>query len=175
MAVEGYEESPAAGMEELARLYPERDTQIKLICDALGIDGLPSPASMHLYDPNTPASTLSLLRQLLSSSVSTVVVIDPLVCSTPRSLFHHVWSTIDHSSFATVPAVIDDSIDVFLGVLTSYMETLMQMKRKLVFVIARAERIRDVWPEHITEGLYNLAERVSTISSRLASLLIFLL
>lgn len=155
------EMSPVAGNEELARLYPGRDTQIKLIADTLGVETQPSPASLHIYDPNTPASSLSLLQKLLIAPNVLYVEADPLVCSTPRSLFHHVWTTLSKYFDETIPAAIDDSLDVFLGALTSWMEGVMQASRKLILVISRAERMRDVWPETITEGLYNIAERVS--------------
>ena len=155
------ETSLSAVEEELASLYPGRDTQIGLLHDLLGKAGQPCPPLLHIYDANTPASSLSLLQRLLVAPSIYVIDIDPLVCSTPRSLFHRIWTTLSKFLIAPIPPTVDDSIDVFLGALTSWMEVLMQMDGKLILLISRAERMRDVWPESITGGLYNIAERVS--------------
>lgn len=119
----------------------------------------PSPALVHLYDPNSLASTTALLRDLIV--LPTIIVeIDPLVCPTPRSLFTHIWSSLAKSVADLMPAVIDDSLDLFLGNLSTAIEGIIKSNGKLVFVLQRAERVRDVWSEPIMEALYSMAETV---------------
>lgn len=154
------EEGGEAFEEELERTFPGRGLQLRLLLDMLGRSGQPSPTQLHLYDPNTPASTLSLLLKVLATPIVTVTV-DPLVCPTPRSLYAHIWDTLSKLDVAAVPAVVDDSLDVFLGSLSTWMEALKEQERKLVLIMSRAERMRDIWPELVTEALYNISELVS--------------
>jgi hypothetical protein len=59
-----------------------------------------------------------------------------------------------------VREVIDDSLDLFLGALSTAMESIIKDDGKLVFIVQGAERVRDVWPEPVMEALYNMAEIV---------------
>jgi hypothetical protein len=57
---------------------------------------------------------------------------------------------------------MEDSLDLFLGSLSTAMESIIKAQGKLVLLLQRAERMRDVWPEPVIEALYNMAETVST-------------
>lgn len=145
--------------EELEKTFPGRGLQLRLLLDMLGRPGQPSPTQLHLYDPNTPTATLHLLLKVLASPIVTVTV-DPLVCPTSRSLYTHIWDTLRKLDVAAVPLIVDDSIDVFLGALSTWVEALKEQYRKLVLIIPRAERMRDIWPEPVMEALYNISELV---------------
>ncbi|UZJ51077.1 hypothetical protein CBS101457_000397 [Exobasidium rhododendri] len=146
-------------VETLNRRFPGRKVQIKALADVLLQPGQSLPALIHLYDPNCPDSTLQLLREVIASP-TIVVEIDPLVCSTSRSLFTHVWDSLSKAEAASVPAHFDDSLDQFLGFLTRVVEGIVRDNGKLIFIIHRAERMRDIWPEPLMEAVYSMAETI---------------
>lgn len=156
---------PSQYFHHRMRTFPGREAQTKLLYSIIGKDDegkqSPLPALIHLYDPNTPTSTLKLFRSITLPSSTVVVETDPLVDPTPASLFDKVLSTIVKDSACTISVSAGDSVDVFLGYIYDWLKATASNGSNLILVIQRAERLRDVWPEHIIESLYNFAELVS--------------
>lgn len=160
------------GKRGLESRYPGREAQIRLLVDLLrdvsgqtpawlhsshsllGQPRQPSPGLVHLYDPNSPASTWLLLQDVIVAP-TVVVAVDPLLCPTSRSLFAHLLTALG-TTFS-----VGDSLDLFLGALSKAVESKVAASGKVILVLRRAERARSMWPEPVVEALFNLAETVS--------------
>lgn len=148
----------------------------------------PLPSSIHIQDAGSIVSTSRLLDDVLSSakhhepSLLTCFV-DPLTSTTPQLLWARMSEAFGlgskrstatareplplpllppQASTSQVPSaqLSDDSIDSFMHLMRSRFQNASHeaSSDKVVLVIRRAERMRDLWPDAVTESLYSMAE-----------------
>ncbi|GAC72579.1 hypothetical protein L1887_52840 [Cichorium endivia] len=158
-----------------------RSDQIGALTSLLGESGQPLPPSLLLQDacsPNTTARLVSdVLDDLASASQDSLhplcwCSVSPLTSINPTTLFRSVLTSLEHSiqqahdrtRTDTAKAVAsgsrgnfrrpDTSLDYFLWKLGTLLDT---VDARLIVVIKDAERIRDLWPEHLWTAFCRLA------------------
>ncbi|KAL9940060.1 hypothetical protein V8E36_000765 [Tilletia maclaganii] len=161
--------------------FPGRRSQIQELANFFAQPELPSEPAFLLYDPRSPRYTTALIRALLEQIQSEIaqsastqqqdeakpeldyVVLPALLVSTARLLFQAILSAIaDRGDRGPVPGPsrigTDDALDTF-G--TTFARAIRHRtggdasRYRLCIVIDQAHRIRDLWPEHVTQGLLN--------------------
>lgn len=111
----------------------------------------PSPPAVLVHAANSPASAQTLVRaefSALDASRARIAHVSPLVACTPRLLYAHVLRQL-----RDIGATCVDT-----GAFLVRLRTLAARGAKLVVVVHDAERMRDLWPEHVWEMLPLLAE-----------------
>ncbi|WFD06927.1 hypothetical protein MVES1_002282 [Malassezia vespertilionis] len=114
----------------------------------LGDSAQPSPPAIFLHAPSSAKCVGEIVRALVPREGLRVVTVSALVSCTPRLLFAHVLRQLGVHSACT------DLCDFFAQ--------LRQAKGKIVLLVEDAERMRDLWPEHIWEMIPLLAEYTGT-------------
>lgn len=154
-----------AGMDLLAFNHPGRTEQIGALVALIGQHGQPLPPAVVLHDACSPNTTSRLLLDLLSSSAAEQplghapflwTAVSPLTSINPTTLFRTILESLEDQidAEAAGPSTStlkrkrkpDTSLDYFLWKLQS---TLSNTSASLVIAINDAERIRDLWPEHV--------------------------
>ncbi|TKY84931.1 hypothetical protein EX895_006011 [Sporisorium graminicola] len=172
-----------------------RSDQISALTNLLGQSSQPLPASLVLQDACSPNTTARLVSDLLSSLTDNSdhdgsplcwCSVSPLTSINPTSLFRNILASLEiqalrleqlHQTDSAIAATSaggsntkhrrpESSIDYFLYKLGAILDTI---NGRVVIVIKDAERIRDLWPEHIWTAFCRLASlagkpgRISTV------------
>lgn len=152
-------------MDLLAFNHPGRQQQIGALSALFGQHGQPLPSAVVLHDACSPSTTSRLLHDLLSSSAAENnsdhtsflwTAVSPLTSINPTTLFRTILESIEGqiSTETAGPSTntlkrkrkADTSLDYFLWKLKSI---LTSTGARIVIAINDAERIRDLWPEHV--------------------------
>ncbi|CDR87718.1 uncharacterized protein SPSC_03490 [Sporisorium scitamineum] len=161
-----------------------RSDQIAALTNLLGQSSQPLPSSLLLQDACSPNTTARLVSDLLSSLTNDAdhdgsplcwCSVSPLTSINPTTLFRNILTSLEEqvlqleqtrqSDSATAAAAAaggsktnyrrpESSIDYFLWKLSAILNTI---NGRVVIVIKDAERIRDLWPEHIWTAFCRLA------------------
>ncbi|SNX82581.1 uncharacterized protein MEPE_01287 [Melanopsichium pennsylvanicum] len=168
-------------MASATHRHAGRADQIASLTSLLGQSGQPLPPSVLLQDACSPNTTARLVADVLHSLVSHAdqdesplcwCSVSPLTSITPATLFRSILTSLEaqvlrlqqnahavHSNSIAGGSKIkyrrpEASIDYFLWNLGAILDTI---SARLVIVINDAERIRDLWPEHIWTAFCRLA------------------
>lgn len=160
-------------MDLLAFHHPGRTEQISALFALLGQPGQPLPAAIVLHDACSPNTTSRFLHDLLSSSAAERSssytrllwsTVSPLTSINPTTLFRTILDSLENQIQLDTVAVSnssltrkrkqDTSLDYFLWRLKSI---LSGTDAKFVIAINDAERIRDLWPEHVWTAFCRLS------------------
>lgn len=116
----------------------------------------PSPPAVLVHAPNSPRIAQALVRQTLAQYQARhprvcIAHISPLVSCTPRLLYTHVLRQLHAGAEACADA------STFLRLARAH----VQPHAKCIIAVHDAERIRDLWPEHVWEMWPGLAESLA--------------
>ncbi|PWZ03190.1 hypothetical protein BCV70DRAFT_183924 [Testicularia cyperi] len=161
-------------MAAIGRAHPGRLEQIESLIALLGQPNQPVPSSVVLHDACSPATTTRLVRDLLAflardnadgrtASPLFWTSVSPLTSINPTTVFRNILGAFEQqlhnhpfASSASKDAASasnskrkrkpDTSIDYFIWKLSTLVES---TEGNFVIAISDAERIRDLWPEHV--------------------------
>ena len=170
--------------------YAGRSDQITALTNLLSQSSQPLPPSLLLQDACSPNTTARLVSDLLhkltqdahrSDSPLCWASVSPLTCINPTTLFRNILTSLEEQALQLQSAASnavaatsssgkyrrpEASIDYLLWKLATIVDTI---DGRIVIVIKDAERIRDLWPEHIWTAFCRLAllagrpGRISTV------------
>ncbi|KAK0531429.1 hypothetical protein OC842_003618 [Tilletia horrida] len=169
--------------------FPGRSTQIDTLVDAFAQPDLAGPSSLLLHDPRSPRHTQALARAVLGSiqtefedlvedewdgssrPVLDTIFLSPLLVGAPRLLYRAILTAIDRKNadferLAPPQLGADDALDTFSALLASSIRRRTEdgdaSKYRLCIVVEHAERVRDLWPNHVLLGLLELDRSLRT-------------
>ena len=126
----------------------------------------PIPSSIHIHDTaNGQAVVEKVIRQIDAN----LLEIDPLLCPNPQLLFTRIYNgfaTNATSSDISLKGVFGDgSIDAMLHAIRAqiqkYQESSPDKQQRFIILLKRADRMRDLWPEEISNVLFGMAKSFS--------------
>lgn len=184
---------PGVQMAATTSSHAGRADQIATLTSLLGQSSQPLPPSLLLHDACSPNTTARLVSDVLdglargsahAESALCWCSVSPLTSINPTTLFRTVLTSLEQQvirsqnrgqtgelSFTAGDSKgnhrrAESSIDYFLWKLRSLLDS---VNSRLVILIKDAERIRDLWPEHIWTAFCRLAllagkpGRISTV------------
>ncbi|CBQ70599.1 conserved hypothetical protein [Sporisorium reilianum SRZ2] len=152
-----------------------RSDQIGSLTSLLGQSSQPLPPSLLLQDACSPNTTARLVSDLLSQLTDYAdhdgnplcwCSVSPLTSINPTTLFRNILTSLEEQVLRleqTHPTAGGSkakyrrpgpSIDYFLWKLGAILDSI---NGRLVIVIKDAERVRDLWPEHVWTAFCRLA------------------
>lgn len=160
-----------------------RTDQIVTLTNLLGQSSQPLPPSLLLHDACSPNTTARLVTDILTdlshASDDAPLLwcsVSPLTSINPTTLFRNILSSLEAQ--VTQPSTAsgstakhrrpEPSLDYFLWRLSTL---LTSSPGRIVLVIKDAERIRDLWPEHIWTSLPRLSH-LASLPGRICTLFI---
>ncbi|MCO5565831.1 hypothetical protein L7F22_019506 [Adiantum nelumboides] len=123
----------------------------------------PIPSSIHVHDT---ANGQAVLENVIRQIDANLLEIDPLLCPTPHLLFtkiHNGFATNASSSDISNKGIFGDgSTDAMLHAiraqLQKHKESATSKQQRFIILLKRADRMRDIWPEEISNVLFGMAK-----------------
>lgn len=126
----------------------------------------PIPPSIHIHDT---ANGQAVLEKVIRQIDANLLEIDPLLCPTPQLLFNRIYkgfATNATSSDLSPKGIFGDgSTDAMLHAIRAqiqkYQESSPGKQQRFIILLKRADRMRDLWPEEISNVLFSMAKNFS--------------
>lgn len=126
----------------------------------------PLPPAIHLH-ASSPARAESLLAALLEHTLIRSSKLDPLQVPNVHSAFERLVADLGPAGASQLKPQQDD-LDLALDSLRRVLADPYATAPPTVIVVQRAERMRDVWTESLSDAFWRLAELVSWSSQGIA-------
>ncbi|PWN32073.1 uncharacterized protein FA14DRAFT_174919 [Meira miltonrushii] len=127
----------------------------------------PIPSSIHIHDT---ANGQAVLEKVIGQIDANLLEIDPLLCPTPQLLFNRIYkgfaTNATSSDLSSKGVFGDGSTDAMLHAIRAQLQKYQESapgskQQRFIIILKRADRMRDLWPEEISNVLFSMAKTFS--------------